>query len=536
MPDMQHVCRALSILGVASLFFASVAHGYTCDVDDLDAVRFQLEPADKTAAPRNSRIRLFWNQQGDFEFVRLQVHKTGGPEISGTSKRLAKEGEPGLEFVPTQLLAADTQYDVSILVKSSDGDGPNSSQTRKIGNFRTNQSLDEEPPHGRAVVDGALVLIDLRTDANNEHYPSLQLTVGDVADETTSMAKLLFAVWSSDAKNPTAAIDYTRPPHAYFHSVADDYGGHQVLMFHSHHVCTDTDFSNPSTAPTWKSQTNSWRLPKSTSALSNWRIGVRAVDQAGNQGPKAELTIDLSKPVYAARAEDLRDVCENAKPKDALQILPRDGATAPLNTHIWIWEGKRHQGVFGRADGPSFKNRFRLLDAKKVTIATTSRSFLAGSIQVTELIPQSPLAANSTYVLAGATGKLLSKFITSEATDSQPPAGQIANSLQAFGRTLKIPTATISDAGPGTHEVIFGVWAPRQGENIVLQEAPRTYVLAKQGTLTLGEGGWCDSWNYSFPIEVKQGKLSIVPIDLAGNRGLATEFTVDVRKMRSTPF
>lgn len=504
---------------------------YTCDSQEgvsLEYLDCLVLPRTADKAPPNTRIRVFctsWLSESGSGApaspFRFYLRRKKGPIVEVNEQRLPRGGMSGIELRPKGPLNPNTPFEV--VARTREG------KTRVISSFMTGETPDESPPRGVPVIGGRPLIFNIRTDANNEAEVVARLTVGDVSDESTPAASLLYAVWTGAPGRP---IDFGQPPPAYFASKVDaQYGGHFIVDMGNTDVCENGSSLTPPKIYKYKDSFMEWKdrllsYESGRSALP-WprgirlNIGIRAIDLAGNAGEPTELTLNFDHPgtVYHTSQEDTRGYSCEGKIQRRVQVFPRATDIAPVNAQVRVLM-TQIPGIL-----PKYIS-LRSSDGRQVR-GRHVESF-TGDTGSYALIPEGHLNSRTRYRVFDSDGVQLSTFVTGESVDTTAPTGQAVKAATLGPKRLRLESGDVADDQTPRASLLFLLWTPQQGNRIDFQSVPTTYFLAEGSVATLGTAlADCKPNTLSLPAERSTWRIGVRVVDLAGNLGLPSELTVD---------
>lgn len=268
---MSRYLAGAVIVGSGGLY-SSVALALSCAAYSVGLVSPRIDrlPDQHSRAPLNahvlvqvhsvgrappSNLTLWLEEQGG---SRVRIHRTDAGAGTAWTIRL----KPRLE------LRSRTAYEVYWQREDA--------KRVLAGRFTTGDARDESPPqielHRGRLVD-ALVYDGWNPEKRRARYLSIEL--GRPRDSGSPNA-VAYAVWTT----AQATVDFTQPPQLYVQSqqyVDQDHGlVSQLILGNTASACPATNFD----------------VPERRGKL---RVGVRAVDQAGNLSPPAIVVIDLNE-------------------------------------------------------------------------------------------------------------------------------------------------------------------------------------------------------------------------------------------------
>jgi hypothetical protein len=227
--------------------------------------------------PRNARFRFapIWNLPNYDEWARsngfngkkwdLELRRVGNPEAVATEQRvIGTEQQRTLEIWPVAPLDPNAFY----VIARRGGDAGDAKSPAGWPSLRaelkTSNDVDTTPPSwagasaARYLAEGALG--DRSSCSVRE--PVIEIDVAEPKDDATPASAIVLGVWVA---GPTGAFDYAAAPVV----LASARAGHAYLGRTSY--CTESDF------------------PVKKQAL---KLGLRALDLAGNASAPSEITVD----------------------------------------------------------------------------------------------------------------------------------------------------------------------------------------------------------------------------------------------------
>jgi hypothetical protein len=262
-------CAVVAALVVAAaLAAAPQARACSCGTA---GVTFAIAPAGGAPVARNVRVRVSsrgWYDDDRPAALRLDVvlRAANGRRVAARA-RVFRDGSGAQvrELVPRALLAPDTTYEVAVEVAVIDRAGRAARTPLAAGRFRTGQVVDGGAPRWDGIVAASLEQKQVPEWSGlcDSARPFGVLRLATPEDPESS--SIVFAVWLAPSGG---AIDYAQPPVIYVAARADAIGigapskcGHGEL---------------PSLEP-------------------GTRVGLRAVDQAGNLSPPSDVVLTLAR-------------------------------------------------------------------------------------------------------------------------------------------------------------------------------------------------------------------------------------------------
>ncbi len=254
---------SLAALLAATLFtlLPSAAHALSCAGRMVTLLSPPAQrPGSKDAAvPRNARVlvQVFDLGKDPLRGAKIWLRARGGKRIAVDRRVVGQEHVRVVQLTPRKLLAPGRTHEVFI---SRDG-----GKARSLGTFKTGAGKDVKPPTLGAV-EGHLVdgLFSDGWNPGKRHIRYLSLS----APATGKAPGNLLGIWVTRAR----AIDYSKPP-----TVITRHRG-PITLGPSPSACPGTNFIVP---------------PAKKGKL---RIGLKALDLAGNTSEAREVAVDLAAP------------------------------------------------------------------------------------------------------------------------------------------------------------------------------------------------------------------------------------------------
>jgi hypothetical protein len=229
--------------------------------------------------------------------------------------------------------------------------------------------------------------------------------------------------------------------------------------------------------------------------------------------------------------------CSCAGPKLTL-LSPERVDDAPLNARVRVEAPVRQGGASGK---------IVLRAVGGAAIAATARSFSpGGAVEITELVPQAPLAASTRYEVALVDPEqypstiVFGTFRTGTATDTKAPrldrvgAASAHRSKRPGGGSCQVPGPWVviegvgaSDPGRAGAQLAFGVWLGDASGGVDASKPPTAIVTAFRGALHVGRTSLCDPRDFPLP-KGKSVWLGVAAIDEAGNASAVRRVRVDL--------
>jgi hypothetical protein len=253
----------LALLGVPKLADA-------CSCAALGTVK--VLPGTRDPAPTNTHLLLEvplagYLEEHNIKPDNLQV-TLRGPKgtVPLDVRRWGDAGFRWVELVPKLNLAPNTRYTAQVSVDNG--------KDSYLGQVTTGDGPDQTSPAFEGVSKGVLVKQWPHPGGCATGRPFVVLTLGDVKDDTAPAAAIRFHVWLADDKG---GIDYSRPPTA---TVAARGG---EIWLGQPFLCTPETFVVPD--------------------RPSFKVGVKAVDLAGNMSEPSETVISVPPPPKGRRPD-----------------------------------------------------------------------------------------------------------------------------------------------------------------------------------------------------------------------------------------
>jgi hypothetical protein len=224
-------------------------------------------------------------------------------------------------------------------------------------------------------------------------------------------------------------------------------------------------------------------------------------------------------------------------------VIPGTRATAPRNTHIWIygWDDADDRLSFELRSAPKKKSAGALILTSARRMSTVDSNFTV------ELVPKHDLAPKTRYEVwaVGKTERLVGTLRTGTSRDTQAPSWTGASKVEPIRpRSLNKPGArrviVVSDthglrvAGPRATDaegrVLYAAWKGEAGKPIDFTRPPDGYAWdtdpASSILVVLGTPETCIPTNFEVPEDKPELQIGLAAVDLAGNRGATSEHRV----------
>jgi hypothetical protein len=239
--------------------------------------------------PRNARFRFSpiwnlpnyeaWARSNGFDGKRwdLELRRLGSPEVVATEQRvIGTEQERMLEIWPVAPLAPNAFYVVARRGEPADATSPAGSPTLHE-DFKTSDHTDTTPPTWSGASAARYLANGVTGDRSSCNVPApvIEIDAAEPKDDDTPAAAIVLGVWVA---GPTGAIDYAAAPAVIAHLRA----GHAYLG--RRYYCGESNF------------------PAKKAAV---RLGLRALDLAGNASAPSEVTVDTEgRPAQSSVASE----------------------------------------------------------------------------------------------------------------------------------------------------------------------------------------------------------------------------------------
>jgi hypothetical protein len=271
------------------------AHASFCIVDGF---LVEINPPPQAVAPVNThvRVRLTLSPQGPtppgrirlkgpmasskLSAVHISLRLAGGTIVPAERSVLGLEQERIEEIVPRRPLELGQRYEIVV----SGGEATRAVHTSA---FMVGSSTDDTPPTWTGVSAGRVVhpprvfaVIPGRPDAvaitssADRDQPWIVAEAPEADDDGTPSASLQYGVWMTGVGS---VIDYTKPPLTY-------------LSWRAGRLLAGRDEAYPE-----NSLCDLPRVPFPSDA-GRFRLGLRAVDWAGNVSTPSEIVLDATRP------------------------------------------------------------------------------------------------------------------------------------------------------------------------------------------------------------------------------------------------
>jgi hypothetical protein len=226
--------------------------------------------------PRNGRFRFspIWNLPSYDAWARangwdgkrwdVELRRIGNLEVVATEQRvIGTDRERMLEIWPVAPLAPNAFYVVARKGEAEDATSPGGFPSLHA-DFKTSGQTDTTPPSW----SGASAARYLATGMTGQHSscsvsePVIEIDAAEPKDDDTPASALVLGVWVA---GPTGAFDYAAAPAV----ITRIHAGHAYLGRTSY--CRESDFPAKKAAQ---------------------KLGLRALDLAGNASAPSEVTVD----------------------------------------------------------------------------------------------------------------------------------------------------------------------------------------------------------------------------------------------------
>ena len=295
--------RVLVAITALGLVAASAARASVCVVDGMFA---EVSPANGSMAPRNVRVHVrltrapqgktppgqthlqgpAWSGPLDSVAVSLRAaNARDGDIVAADMTTLGMEQERIVEVVPREPLPRGRHFEVILT--------PPRGQPRRLGGFTVGVALDSTPPVWQGIASGRLAgqrplpppgavgAIVVESSAERGH-PWLAAEAPAASDSSgpgsTPAAAIVYGIWVAPTTGET--IDYARPPLSYVFRRKGLILAGRDTAYPENDLCDLPLLSLP---------------PEQ----STWRVGIRAVDWAGNASAASEVTLNAGPPAPA---------------------------------------------------------------------------------------------------------------------------------------------------------------------------------------------------------------------------------------------
>jgi hypothetical protein len=276
----------------------------------VDGVFVEINPPPGAVTPRNARIRVrltlasesshprerlvlrgpHWSQH--LEDISVTVRAGGDRSeapVAIERRVLGMQGERIIELSTAQPFEAGTRYEIVVSTRHRQprwkpgGRTVRPSPGRYVSAFTTDASIDDSPPTWSgltdAVVAGRRTTRFIRADGSSvdmiddlRSAPWVVARARAATDRSTPVASLIYGIWVADGVGP---IDYARPPLSH-------------LRLHDGRILAGRDESHPERS-LCDVAVFSAVDPNKPSPV---RIGMRAIDWAGNVSAPSEVVLD----------------------------------------------------------------------------------------------------------------------------------------------------------------------------------------------------------------------------------------------------
>jgi hypothetical protein len=277
----------------------TIAFGLLWSVSDARAIcgrppSAQVTPYPRAKAPRNARVFLDLGSQwrtpwcattneprdrceGSAFDLRLRPAAAHAPDVAIELREQASPDGTYVDLVPRAPLDANQRYEVWRV------DRAGNLSSRIVGTFVTTAAIDTTPPAWRGVTRATFAgaappragVITVRSECDVDS--DIAIDAPPASDDQAAWHAVRYAVWIADAKG---AIAYDAPP---FAREAPD----------AYRVIADAPPASIRIAiavPAWHEPETQGARPR-----GKRRIGVRAVDLAGNASAPSEIDVDFGK-------------------------------------------------------------------------------------------------------------------------------------------------------------------------------------------------------------------------------------------------
>jgi hypothetical protein len=256
------VARLIALAGLAVAVALAPARASACSCA-MPTVRVTPGPGDGPA-PLNTRIRLEfplsgWLGDHNLRPEDVAITVRAGKAVVEVERKIVGDGEIRVvELTPKKRLLPQTHYQVSMTVAGA--------KESSLGEFVTGTAEDTVAPTWKGIGRAELVHKPAVCCDCSTGDPYVLVTVGEAGGEPAARA-LRWAVWLGD---PAGKIDYGAPPAALVTSTS----GYLWLGHAS--ICSPANLA----------------LPRARSM----RLGIKAVDLAGNQSDASEVIVKGEEP------------------------------------------------------------------------------------------------------------------------------------------------------------------------------------------------------------------------------------------------
>jgi hypothetical protein len=255
-------------------------------------VRLRLSPASERGAPQAAaRLRgPQWSQHIDDVQVALRRKdaRAGGADVACRRRVIGMEKERIIELVPVQPLDPEQSFHIVITTPARPGKiggrGASARQntSRFVSEFTTGGSLDQQPPTWAGITSAQIARRrffvvhqgnkTIRAMDSGRNDPWLVVNAPQARDDASPGAQLAYAIWIA---GPQGRVDYTRPPVSFL-----AWRDGRILAGRDE-AFSDSDMCDIPSFP----------FPDVSKPL---RIGIRAIDPAGNASAPSETVLSPS--------------------------------------------------------------------------------------------------------------------------------------------------------------------------------------------------------------------------------------------------
>lgn len=261
----MRLCAAIAVVLGAAPASADECGPCTC-VGELRAIQRSEAPRDVAL---NARFRAGKPISTPELSRRLALRRSGGGEVPHEQRELNVDGHAQVELVPRGPLQKDTEYEVVQWTGE---------HSLVVASFRTSDGEDATPPRWAGIRAAAYRPADSCSVACSSRRGARVEVETEPPEDDRSGAELV-AVWLASGEE---AIDYRRAPVGYLTARQSRYELGATLDL-APRLKLELGGAGPCVDGTLP-------LPRGARRL---RIGMRAVDRAGNLGAPSEATVEI---------------------------------------------------------------------------------------------------------------------------------------------------------------------------------------------------------------------------------------------------
>lgn len=224
-------------------------------------------------------------------------------------------------------------------------------------------------------------------------------------------------------------------------------------------------------------------------------------------------------------------------PPEPTLLSPQRGEEVPANAKIRVempaYGGNNAQLVVRVHDGANIETRTRKIGGR--------------TIEIVELSPVAPLAADTRYEIVTIDSQrhppnhVLGTFKTGAkiANDTTPPrfdkmgavyaekSGRMRNSCSVPGPWILVNDLAASDPGRPGAQLVYGVWLGDNAGNVDTTKPPTRLLRAHGSNLVIGQASSCHFYDFPIP-STAFAWIGIAAIDESGNQSTMKKVRVDL--------